>query len=374
MGLVSAGRLGQIALPYATVRAGRTYRALAKRQGRQLRELRRSGASIDRGLSQKHPETAKERELPARAKMANMMAPGGFATTKVCRHDDCADERCRRMEAHDALLDPCCAKDQKERRQASKWMAQLRAADPARKALDARRGAVDVAPLPEYERPPRPYPAAPAKKQLSSDEEDSDSDAEFLDELENDNELMEKMRSARIRENECMRETTSSELATALTRGPVLVHAFSTSENLQHLDGALAVCCSERGVRFLRTRRGQAIGEKELIDARLTREKISEGKGALLAFVGGVVTACALDLNEFADADAVAHDRVERWLDNARCASGEADDDEVVSEAEEPVIEYYDCGKPGCCKTFEHKHVGLEMGAPREFDVDHERV
>ena len=77
--------------------------------------------------------------------MANMMAPGGFATTKVCRHDDCADERCRRMEAHDALLDPCCAKDQKDRRQASKWMAQLRAADPARKALDARRGAVDVA-------------------------------------------------------------------------------------------------------------------------------------------------------------------------------------------------------------------------------------
>ena len=73
----------------------------------------------------------------------------------------------------------------------------------------------------------------------------------------------------------------------------------------------------ERGV-FLRTRRGQAIGEKELIDARLTREKISEGRGALLAFVGGVVTACALDLNEFADNDAVAHDRVERWLDNAR--------------------------------------------------------
>ena len=279
------------------------------------------------------------------------------------------------MEAHDALLDPCCAKDQKERRQASKWMAQLRAADPARKALDARRGAVDVAPLPEYERPPRPYPAQPKKQALSSDDdEDSDSDAEFLDELENDNELMEKMRSARIRENECMRETTSSELAAALLRGPVLVHAFAPSENLQHLDGALAVAAQERGVRFLRTRRGQAIGEKELIDARLTREKISEGKGALLAFVGGVVTACALDLNEFADADAVAHDRVERWLDNARCASGEADDDEVVSEAEEPVIEYYDCGKPGCCKTFEHKHVGLEMGAPREFDVDHERV
>ena len=45
-----------------------------------------------------------------------------------------------------------------------------------------------------------------------------------------------------------------------------------------------------------------------------------------------------------------------------------------ASEAEEPVIEYYDCGKPGCCKTFEHNHVGLEMGAPREFDVDHERV
>jgi len=36
--------------------------------------------------------------------MPQMMAPGGFATTKVCRHDDCADERCRRMEAHDALL------------------------------------------------------------------------------------------------------------------------------------------------------------------------------------------------------------------------------------------------------------------------------
>ena len=307
--------------------------------------------------------------------MANMMAPGGFATTKVCRHDDCADERCRRMEAHDALLDPCCAKDMKERRQAGKWMAQLRAADPARKALDARRGAVDVAPLPEYERPPRPFPSAQPKQSVSSDDdEDTDSDAEFLDELENDNELMEKMRSASIRENECMRETTSSELAAALLRGPVLVHAFSTTENLQHLDGALAVAAQERGVRFLRTRRGQAIGEKELTDARLTREKISDGKGALLAFVGGAVTACALDLNEFADADAVAHDRVERWLDNARCAAVDDGDDDALSEVEEPVIEYYDCGKPGCCKTFEHKHVGLETGAPREFDVDHERV
>ena len=49
-------------------------------------------------------------------------------------------------------------------------------------------------------------------------------------------------------------------------------------------------------------------------------------------------------------------------------------DDDALSEEEEPVVEYYDCGKPGCCKTFEHKHVGLEMGAPREFDVDHERV
>ena len=67
-----------------------------------------------------------------------------------------------------------------------------------------------------------PFPAAPSKKQAESsdDDEDTDSDAEFLDELENDNELMEKMRSARIRENECMRETTSSELATALARGP----------------------------------------------------------------------------------------------------------------------------------------------------------
>ena len=111
-----------------------------------------------------------------------------------------------------------------------------------------------------------------------------------------------------------------------------------------------------------------------MIDARLTREKISEGKGALLAFVGGVVTACALDLNEFADNDAVAHDRVERWLDNARCASVEVNDELLSEEEEEPVIEYYDCGKPGCCKTFEHKHVGLETGAPREFDVDHERV
>ena len=111
-----------------------------------------------------------------------------------------------------------------------------------------------------------------------------------------------------------------------------------------------------------------------MLDARLSREKISDGKGALLAFVGGAVTACALDLTEFADNDAVAHDRVERWLDNARCAAGDADDDDALSEVEEPVIEYYDCGKPGCCKTFEHKHVGLEMGAPREFDVDHERV
>ena len=153
-----------------------------------------------------------------------------------------------------------------------------------------------------------------------------------------------------------------------------MVHAFSTTENLQHLDGALAVAAQERGVRFLRTRRGQAIGEKELLDARLTREKISEGKGALLAFVGGAVTACALDLTEFADNDAVAHDRVERWLDNARCAAVDDGDDDALSEVEEPVVEYYDCGKPGCCKTFEHKHVGLETGAPREFDVDHERV
>ena len=65
---------------------------------------------------------------------------------------------------------------------------------------------------------------------------------------------------------------------------------------------------------------------------RLCVVQISDGKGALLAFVGGVVTACALDLTEFADNDAVAHDRVERWLDNARCAAGEADDDEVFRQ------------------------------------------
>ena len=129
--------------------------------------------------------------------MANMMAPGGFATTKVCRHDDCADERCRRMEAHDALLDPCCAKDQKERRRASKWMAQLRAADPARKALDARRGAVDVAPLPEYERRPAALPLSARQRNRNhrTTTRTPIATPEFLDELENDNELMEKMRS-----------------------------------------------------------------------------------------------------------------------------------------------------------------------------------
>ena len=57
-----------------------------------------------------------------------------------------------------------------------------------------------------------------------------------------------------------------------------------------------------------------------------------------------------------------------------RCAAVDVNDDVLSEEEEEPVIEYYDCGKPGCCKTFEHKHVGLETGAPREFDVDHERV
>ena len=48
--------------------------------------------------------------------------------------------------------------------------------------------------------------------------------------------------------------------------------------------------------------------------------------------------------------------------------SGAADDDEVVSEAEEPVIEYYDCGKPGCQKAFEHHHVGLST--PDAWNVD----
>ena len=318
-------------------------------------------ASIGRELSQKQ--------------MAQMMAPGGFATTKACQHQACADELCR-MEAHDAQLDPCCAKDRKESRQAGRWMAKLRHADPTRKALDARRGAIDVAPLPEFERPPRPGPPALRKKPDSSEDEDTDSDAEFLEELENDNKLMEKMRTARIREAESSAETTSAELARALSQGPVLVHAFAPSENLQHLDGALAVAASLRGARFLRTRRGQAIGAKELEAARLTREKLEDApRGALLAFVDGVVSAAKLDLGEFANADAVAHDRVERWLDNARCTSLRGADDGDVAEDEEydeAPVEYYACGKPGCCKVFEHKHVGLEV--PREFDVDAERV
>ena len=81
-----------IALPYGPPRASRTHQHIANSPTATPQELRQARASIDRGLPQKRPETAKERELAARAKMANMMAPGGFATTKVCRHDDCADE------------------------------------------------------------------------------------------------------------------------------------------------------------------------------------------------------------------------------------------------------------------------------------------
>ena len=84
-----------------------------------------------------------------------MLKPGGFARPKTKR---CDDPNCDLEHDLDALMDPCCAKDLKDRRKAGRLMAQLREADPTRKALDRRRGAFDAAPLPLFEAAPPPPP------------------------------------------------------------------------------------------------------------------------------------------------------------------------------------------------------------------------
>ena len=63
------------------------------------------------------------------AGMLNAM-PGSFARTRTCPHADCLDPNCD-IDI-DMLMDPCCAKDRRESRQAQKLMAKLNAWDPAR--------------------------------------------------------------------------------------------------------------------------------------------------------------------------------------------------------------------------------------------------
>ena len=60
---------------------------------------------------------------------------------------DCDDPNCADNLDMDMLMDPCCAKDMKDSRRAAGLMSRLRDYDPARRALDERRGVIDAAPL-----------------------------------------------------------------------------------------------------------------------------------------------------------------------------------------------------------------------------------
>ena len=330
--------------------------------------------------------------------MAAIASVGGFAKMAkgAC---DCDDPNCADNLDMDMLMDPCCAKDMKDSRRAAGLMSRLRDYDPARRALDERRGVIDAAPLffaeraaaklPEPSRgPPREAAAAADDdddddEDESEEEEEEDSDAEFLDDLENDSELMERMRSSKLREAEAdlaASEVSAAQLrALVAARRAVVVHAFAPGCAAgARLDEALAAIGARRAGLLACRAAPAAVDDALLRAGRVSRDALTRSpRGALLAVVDGRLEAAALDIAQFADDDRCAADAVERWLDNAKVWAPEADhahddadgDDDADPEAHDaPRPCYYDCGKPGCQKAFEHHHVGLST--PDAWNVD----
>ena len=344
------------------------------------------------------------------------MGVGGFAKfKKKCEDPGCDDPACDLD--MDELMDPCCAKDKKDRRRAARLYAELNEWDPARRALDERRGVFDAAPLfvtaPEGPLP-KPSRAADAPRRSGrngggggggddddesaeeeddeaeeeEEEEEEDSDAEFLDDLD-DSELMERMRTAKLREAEAdllSRVVSSAQLrALVASRRAVVVHAFAPGSRAgKHLDGALGAVGARRpGLLTCRTPNGAALDDDLLRSGRVARDRVARSStGALLVVVDGALAAVALDISQFADDDRAAADVVERWLDHAKAwidvaDGGDAAGDDHDHDDEEEDYEgldaadarpFYDCGKPGCQRHFEHTHIGLQT--PDAWNVD----
>ena len=111
--------------------------------------------------------------------MAAIASVGGFAKMAkgAC---DCDDPNCADNLDMDMLMDPCCAKDMKDSRRAAGLMSRLRDYDPARRALDERRGVVDAAPLFFAERAASKLPEpsrGPPREAAADDDDDEEEEA-----------------------------------------------------------------------------------------------------------------------------------------------------------------------------------------------------
>jgi len=321
--------------------------------------------------------------------------PGGFASGAEC-------ECCEPL---DPFMDPCCAREISDRRKYGVVMKKLRSLDPVRRAEEMRRYAVGT--MPPYEAGETAVFREPQTAVLEPVSLDGDSDSESDDEDwdESDNELMEKLRDARVREIEeqrspGLRQLSSHDALAAATSASTTVTVLAydyESVACGHIERVLASIASTRNIVCCRVRAGALLRVAEA--ARLSSDRLEHG--ALAVFVRGEVSAharasekhflfsewssriarggrrltsfrCAVDMAQFGNDDCAASDAIETWLERARAFDGDGAAAAVLDdEAEEaPEEDFYACGKPGCQRPFEHHHVGLNGAVPTAWDAN----
>lgn len=247
-------------------------------------------------------------------------------------------------------------------------MRQLRSADPTRRAEDLRRDVVVLPPAPDRSKA-RQELAAPAKNVLVVLEEDgsSDDDESELDSVEA--ELMEELLAARIRQASGKRLVSDvSELPRASI---VVLHAYDP-DGSDDVDDALEALAVERAsARFCRNMFGEAVRDLVYESDRITPEKL---RGSLCVFRESKLVALS-DASAFFSGkgdQAVAVDALTQWLDRAGAFEDEPlrataqllpEEEEEAGQGEQ----FYDCGKPGCNRSFEHHHIGSTI--PLDWDV-----
>lgn len=263
--------------------------------------------------------------------------PGAFASSpQPC---DCGRDP-------EAWMDPCCAKEMKDRRKAAALMRELRAADPTRKVANLRRSVVVVPP-----QPPRSDPEEPVHRDVPietvSDESESDIDDEEAV-------ILDRMLASRL-EKHYVREASSGDDF----RGVVVGHAYDSERAAcARLDKALEVIAAEHPtISWRRSRRGEAFVAAACAE-RIPVDHLE--RGALVVFKAGSLRALA-DVEDFSD-----RDRLEQWLERL----GVFEDEALLDDEEELAAAVYPCGKPGCMRPFEHHHIGFGQGVPVEWNVE----
>lgn len=246
-------------------------------------------------------------------------------------------------------------------------MRQLRSADPTRRAEDLRRGVVVLPPPKQPKQPSVVVLVEEDRTNSSKDDDDDDDDSEYDFE---EAELMEELLAARMRQ--AARVVLVSDVVD-LPQAPIVVmHSYDPDSRDGGMDEALEVLAAEYPkVRFCRSLSGEAVRDLVFESDRIAPEKL---RGSVCVFRESKLVALSATSTFSEQGDqVVAIDALSQWLDRA----GAFDDisplrgtSQLVPEEQEDNVEeekYFQCGRPGCNKVFEHHHIGSTI--PVDWDV-----